>query len=165
MKSLIADLADANWQKTEPAFELLQYQLPQLAFTPEEAFAEAKTAVARQRLAAILTGNTDRATFERGELAVRLVTDPKDRLPAYTLVLTQAERRVASPETVYGVEHRVKEIRRPSWLRATRAVVILEHIRTPESLELLKEMATGHPDALPTVTAKKAYQNLTAPVP
>jgi hypothetical protein len=58
-----------------------------------------------------------------------------------------------------------EHVRRPTWTQLIRAVVVLERIGTPEALELLKEMATGHPDALPTRTAKEAVEKLTAPPP
>lgn len=42
------------------------------------------------------------------------------------------------------------------WLRAVRAIAILEHLGTPEAKNMLKQMASGEPDALPTKEAKAA---------
>jgi hypothetical protein len=47
-----------------------------------------------------------------------------------------------------------------SWVRAARAVGILEHINTPEARQLLQELADGEADALPTVEAKAALERL-----
>ena len=40
------------------------------------------------------------------------------------------------------------------WTRAVRAIVLLEHIGTPDAVAILKDMATGHPDAYPTKVAR-----------
>ncbi len=47
-----------------------------------------------------------------------------------------------------------------SWVRATRAVVVLEFVGTPEARALLAVMATGHPDAAPTKAAKRAVERI-----
>jgi len=48
----------------------------------------------------------------------------------------------------------------PAWLRAGRAVAILENIATPEARQLLESVAGGEPDALPTKEAKAALDRL-----
>jgi hypothetical protein len=63
------------------------------------------------------------------------------------------------------VDGRVSEVRRPTWDRAARAIVLLENIGGADALAILKEMATGHPDALPTRAAKEAVERLTRPAP
>jgi hypothetical protein len=40
----------------------------------------------------------------------------------------------------------------------TRAVVLLEHIGTPDATAILKDMATGHPDAYASKVAKEALK-------
>jgi hypothetical protein len=72
-------------------------------------------------------------------------------------------------KTVRGVgswwaEQRVERINsgdprrdtKKKWTRAVRAIVLLEHIRTPEAVAILKTMASGHPDAYPTKVAREA---------
>ena len=51
----------------------------------------------------------------------------------------------------------------PLWLRAKRAIMVLEHIATPEARELLKTLADGEADALPTKEAKAALERLANP--
>lgn len=46
------------------------------------------------------------------------------------------------------------------WIRAVRAVTILEHLATPEARTLLETMANGERDALPTAAAKEALERL-----
>ena len=48
------------------------------------------------------------------------------------------------------------------WTRAVRAIVLLEHIGSPDAEAILKEMATGHPDAHPTKVAREALKTLAA---
>jgi hypothetical protein len=48
----------------------------------------------------------------------------------------------------------------PVWQRAARATAVLEHLNTPEAKALLKKMADGEADALPTKAAKEALKRL-----
>jgi hypothetical protein len=47
-----------------------------------------------------------------------------------------------------------------SWVRAIRAIALLEQVGTPGAVAILKDMATGHPDASPTKAAKVALQRM-----
>jgi hypothetical protein len=46
------------------------------------------------------------------------------------------------------------------WLRAIRAVAVLEHIGTPEAHELLQSLAGGTPESRLTREAKASLQRL-----
>jgi hypothetical protein len=48
----------------------------------------------------------------------------------------------------------------PMWIRATRAIAVLEHIGTPEAKQLLEGIAAGEADALPTQQAKAALARM-----
>jgi RNA polymerase sigma factor (sigma-70 family) len=48
----------------------------------------------------------------------------------------------------------------PMWIRATRAIAILEHVGTPEATQLLEAIAGGEADALPTQQAKAALARM-----
>lgn len=48
----------------------------------------------------------------------------------------------------------------PMWIRATRAIAILEHVATPEAKQLLEAIAGGEADALPTQQAKAALARM-----
>ncbi|MBM3982699.1 MAG: sigma-70 family RNA polymerase sigma factor [Planctomycetes bacterium] len=168
IKKLIADLASESDAVWKPAFDRLNYLDPALALAPDTALAEAKTPLAKQRLAAVLTNIPDPKRFAGCELSVRFEPGAEPQFQ-YQLVATRAEARgpgaPASSNTVYGVESRVSEVRRPAWVRATRAVVLLDHSGHNDALALLKDMAAGHPDAPATRAAKEAVARLTAPAP
>jgi RNA polymerase sigma factor (sigma-70 family) len=51
------------------------------------------------------------------------------------------------------------------WLRAARAIAVLEHIATPEAQKLLQLLADGEPDAIPTREARAALKRLGAAPP
>jgi hypothetical protein len=46
------------------------------------------------------------------------------------------------------------------WLRAVKAIMILEHIGTPEARQVIEAMAAGESDALPTIAAREALDRL-----
>jgi hypothetical protein len=46
------------------------------------------------------------------------------------------------------------------WVRAVRAIGLLEHMNTTESRQLLESLANGESDALPTKAAKEALERL-----
>jgi hypothetical protein len=48
----------------------------------------------------------------------------------------------------------------PVWLRAVRAVAVLEHIGTAEARQLVERMAAGEADALPTRAAAEALKRM-----
>jgi RNA polymerase sigma factor (sigma-70 family) len=50
----------------------------------------------------------------------------------------------------------------PLWIRAVRAVAVLEQMGTPEAKHLLEKVAQGEAEALPTKEAKAALERLTA---
>ena len=66
----------------------------------------------------------------------------------------------------WWAEHRIDRIgkfsrhSKLSWVRATRAVVILEQIGSAEAEKVLEQMADGHPDAFPTKAAKESLKRL-----
>ena len=68
----------------------------------------------------------------------------------------------------WWAEHKVDRINdsegwgnpKKKWTRAVRAIVLLEHFGTPGAVAILKDMATGHPDAQPTKVARDCLERL-----
>jgi hypothetical protein len=50
-----------------------------------------------------------------------------------------------------------------AWLRAVRAIAVLEHIGRPEAREVIEAVSRGAPSALPTQKAKAALERLKSP--
>jgi hypothetical protein len=46
------------------------------------------------------------------------------------------------------------------WVRAVRTVTVLEHLGTPEAVQLLQAIAAGEADAMPTTAARAALDRL-----
>ncbi len=170
----IADLDSDKDDVWNPAYIALDYFDPVLVMTPAEAWAEAKGHRAKHRLAALMTGRPEVMTGgpvrpDENDMALVRRGDGF-RVVIYDLPFPERGRQPgrgppAKEAREFPVAMRAETVQRPAWTQVTRAVVILEHIGTPEALAVLKEMATGHPDALPTVTAKQAVARITAPTP
>jgi RNA polymerase sigma factor (sigma-70 family) len=162
-KKWIAALANEDDWKA--AYQKLEYFDPRLALAPDEAMENAMTLPARRRLAAILIGSNNPNRFHSDgnnwTIRVKKATDG-----TFTLEVSELFAGGFPPQSqVFTLVQKVADLRVRSWMRLTRGVLILEHLGTPEALSILKDVATGHPDALPTEVAKKAVASLTQPPP
>jgi hypothetical protein len=152
--------------------------------TPREAWGEAKGHRARHRLAALMTGRPevmnvpDPVRMDDGDMQL-IEQDGSYRVVVRDIVFPfkgpkgpggygyagPLPQPVKKATREFPVATGPEYVQRPAWTQLLRAVVILEHIDTPDARALLKEMATGHPDAPPTRTAKEAVAKFTAPPP
>lgn len=144
---LLVDLGNDDENVWKPAFQTLEYLDPRLAVDLATLLMEADTNV-RRRLMELATFRKAGA-LEGGRLDFRPLEDDRIELHAANMTL-YAHNHLAGD---HGWVH-VK----PSWQRAVRAIVLLDHFRTPEATALLEAMANGHPDADPTAVAKGAIQ-------
>ncbi len=143
---------DAIWR---PAFEELEYFDPRLAFKLDELFADINLTPARQRLVEVLSGR------KPGSLGIKEVK----------LKWLQDQFIFSLEPGNWGAAHTVDKVgtsewwgMKKKWTRAVRAIMLLEHIGTPEALAVIERMTTGHPDAFPTKAAKESARNLAAKV-
>ena len=66
----------------------------------------------------------------------------------------------------WWAEHKIERIGgsvwnpKKAWTRATRGVAILEQLGTPEAVQVLEQLASGHADAFPTKAAKESLGRL-----
>ena len=67
----------------------------------------------------------------------------------------------------WWAEHKVERLKssgsgnpKKKWTRAVRAIILLEHIGSPDAIAILKDMSTGHPDAEPTKAAQEALDKI-----
>jgi RNA polymerase sigma factor (sigma-70 family) len=154
VKQLIADLGSDKAEVWKAAFEEFEYYDPRLAVNLEKLMEQVTDNPARQRLVAVL-GDSD-------------PEDPEIRKrDTIQLVRVDEKHCIFSNEagTTWWAEHRVDRLNavttpKRQWTRAVRAVALLEHIGTPVAVAVLRDVATGHPDAQPTRAAKQALQRL-----
>lgn len=165
-RDIVANLASEDRRMVKAAFELTTYLDVRLALTPQEAFENSSQEV-RRRLVAAWEGlpfkspggetrkepysdfNCEIVTWAPRQLDGKLVEERALTIEGNGKIIS---RRI--PRTV-------SEIDSPQWKQATRAILLLEHFGTPGAIELLKVMASGHPDAKPTKTATAALERRT----
>jgi len=69
----------------------------------------------------------------------------------------------------WWAEHKVDRINstgwgntRSKWTQCVRAIILLEHIGTPDAIAILERMSQGHPEAQPTRVAKESLKRIGA---
>jgi hypothetical protein len=158
VRALLLKLGNENEKVWKPAFEELEYFDPRLAIDLETLMDRYKEAPGRQRMVEVLSGRP------AGELAGKEVILRKGGLGDYF--------NFYSPNFgSWWAEHKIGRINPPQpwlthnkkWTRAARAIVLLEHFGTPGAVAILKDMATGHPDAHPTKVARDTLARLEMP--
>jgi len=152
----IADLGSGDKYVAREAFEALTYFDPRLALEDKELQKALVTPPAmlgdhNPRLAAVLC-DLPMDTF--------CVEYWHFHSPDGKVYRFNNEKEVRDLDVAIKVEGIGIQGRKSSWARAARAIAILEHIRTPAAMEILEDMATGHPDAAPTKAAKVALQRM-----
>jgi hypothetical protein len=156
VRGLLLKVGSRNEKVWKPAFEELEYFDPRLAIDLETLMERITETPARQRMVEVLSG---REAGSLGEAAIQLHNIGGGR--GFNFVARGS----------WWAEHRVERLNsdrwgtyKKKWARAVRALVLLEHIGTPDALAILKAMATGHPDAQPTKVAKEALERVAAKV-
>src|SRR5262249_30584310 len=146
-----------NEKVWKAAFEELEYFDPRLAIDLQTLMDRYKEAPARQRMVEALS-QRPAGSLGTNEVNLRGI----GRGGGFNFF--------APASGSWWAEHRVDRINtygwdfpKRKWTRAVRAIVLLEHIGTPDAVAILKEMATGHPDAQPTKVARDALARLGSP--
>lgn len=142
-KRLLKELGSDDEQVWRAAWETLDYLDPRLAIDLETLMENVTEAPARTRLVELCSGR--KADSLAGEdLSIRSFRN---------------EFNFFDGRGSWWAEHRVDRIGqspwRPkrAWARAARGVAILEQIGTPDAMEVLEQLSSGHPDAAPTRAA------------
>ena len=154
VKSLILKLGSANKKVWKPAFEELEYFDPRLAIDLPTLMDRYTEYPARRRMVEVLSAREAGSLEEKQDLQLAPV------LNGFNFTA-----KTALTGHSWWAEHRIERINvdswgipKKKWTRAVRAIVLLEHLGTPDAVAILKEMATGHPDAYPTKLAKEALK-------
>jgi hypothetical protein len=144
---LLTDLGSDDEKVWKPAFEMLEYFDPRLNMDLTTLVNNANEQPARNRLIEVL------CDYSPGQLRGKNIQ----------LRAAGADFNFYAPS--YGswwAEHKVSRLTRQKkqWIRAARAIVLLQHIASQDAIAVLKDLATGNPDAEPTVVAKVALESL-----
>lgn len=168
-KKVLADLESDDEKTWQAAYRSIKYYDPRLALSLSDVFAAVKTDIGRHRLYhALMVDRTPddpvvarEAWYhyddpvENDTLAERgwynLTFRPTDDAPR---TVGRVDSTVVIPGKAKNVTHH------RDWNRAAASITLLELFATPEAVELLTEMASGHPDVYPTTTAKEALGRL-----
>ncbi|MCE9527993.1 MAG: hypothetical protein K8R36_18280 [Planctomycetales bacterium] len=146
VRALLISLRSEKDEVWKDAAEQLAYFDPRLAIDLETLMKEVVDSPARQRMVEILS---DR---QAGSLAGKDLTLRPAGADGFNFAIPGA----------WWAEHKVERLNtspfgtpKPKWTRAVRALALLDHMDTPEATAIIKDMATGHPDAQPTRVAKE----------
>jgi hypothetical protein len=159
VRALLADLGSEKEATWKAAVEELEYFDPRLAIDLPTLMDDVTDRVARARLVALLSG--DRSADDL------LKENTPIEFGRHGGMNGQEEFFNFRQKGSWWAEHRVERLnastwgnRRKYWTRAVRAVVLLEHIGGPAAVAVLRDLATGHPDAQPTKAAKEAVARI-----
>jgi hypothetical protein len=151
VRSLIKDLDSDEENVWRPAFERLEYFDPRLAIDLPTLMKENVEPRSRNRLIEVLC--SIKPDSFRGRTIILRGTDD-----GYNFSDNRAS---------WWAEHRIGRLGsgtwengKPKWTRACRAIVLLEHVASPDAIAILREMSTGHDDAEPTKVAREALAKL-----
>jgi hypothetical protein len=153
VKSLISDLQSDEPNIWKPAFEKLRYFDPRLAIDLSTLMSDNVKPRSRNRLIEILCGYD--ADYLSGKSIKLMFTGN-----GYNFI-SDGSAWWAEPH-IEWFNNGAHENSKPQWARACRAIVLLEHIGSPEAITILRDMSTGHPDAKPTKAAAEALENIQA---
>jgi hypothetical protein len=150
LNALLSDLGSDDEARWKPAFEKLRYLDPRLAVD----------------LPTLMKNTTESVT--RNRLVEVLCDSPADTQAGKTVTLRESgdgDYNFVSNHSSWWAEHKVSRLNiggtaKAKWTRAARAIALLEHFATPDAIAILKDLATGHPDAQPTKLAQEALANL-----
>ncbi len=165
-KKLLTALGDKNEETAKAAFEALRYFDPRLALSVDDAVKVLPDNQYKQRLAAVLLGKRDLDAYAKyemlyetsGEIAARTGSNNGPHFE-FTDVNTR-KRFITDYIAESAAQLSQSKQRSQEWGRAMRAVMVLEHLGTPDAAKVLGAMAEGHPDASPTKAAKAALERL-----
>jgi hypothetical protein len=155
VEMLINQLGSNKPSEWKPAFEELECFDPRLAIDLPTLMDQVKQSPARQRLVEILS-NQPMGSLAGKQVELRKVGG--GHKPYYNFFNKEVGSWWAEVDiSRLGTGHWEEK---PTWTRIIRAIVLLEHIGTPDAVAIIKDMSTGNPAAQPTKVAKDALARL-----
>lgn len=177
LEKLIGALGDDNEKVADAAYTELGYFDPRLEFDLAMIMKITTSKLQKQRMVALMFSQPlEEANkyiwcdVEHSVINNPAAADVKERVK-YGFLLkndsdkpagfqTELDRTGVAGGVFQYIPSTLVELRLSQWNRATRAIMILELFRTPDAIQALETMATGHPDASPTRAANEALVRL-----
>jgi len=150
-KRLLAELAGDDVKAVRAAFAELMYFDPRLALGIEELCDALCDPHVSRRLGEVLC-DLPLGAFWRRQWHFH---SPDNKVYRFNHGEEIQNRDIAIAVAGIGTHGR-----KLSWVRAVRAVALLEQIATRGAVKILEDLATGHPEAAPTKAAKVALERL-----
>jgi hypothetical protein len=154
LKKLIADLGSDDEAVWKAALEKLEYFDPRLTIDLPTLMNTINDQPSRNRMIEMFSGRSV------DSLAGKNVTLQPTGHDDYQFQIRTAQSVQCWPAEAKVSELNVGWTTKKSWTRAVRAIVVLERIATPDAVAVLRDMATGNPDAMPTKTAQEALDRI-----
>ena len=154
LNDLLAKLGSVDESEWRPAFEELEYFDPRIAMPLEDLMKQVTEAPARQRLVAVMTGRP--AT----SLVGKTINLRKLNAGGHNFQMVPGGSFWAEEDLSRLNAFRYDE--KSKWMRAARAISLLEHIGTPEAVAILKDLALGQPSVQPSRVANEALERIEA---
>jgi len=159
VQSLLVNLGSDKEETWKAAYEELEYFDPRLAIDLETLMSDVTTAPARQRMVEILSQRPV-GSLEGKDVIIRRLGSGNEGFNFF------------DGRGSWWAEHRVERINagvggnlKKKWTRAVRAIILLEHLGTPDAIAILRDMSAGHPDAQPTRLANDALERIALKTP
>jgi len=151
VQTLLVNLGSDKEETAKSAFEELEYYDPRLAIDLQTLMNDVVTFPARQRMVEVLS-QRPMGSLEDKEVSIRSVGGD-----GYNFFDGRGS---------WWAEHRVERLNagfgnmKRKWTQAVRAIILLEHIGSPDAVAILRDMASGHAEAQPTKLAAEALERL-----
>jgi hypothetical protein len=156
LDAAINDLGSSDEKIWRPAFEKLEYLDPRLTKSSHDLLQDLTDTTARSRLSALFTGSAPEQWIDYD-----VSCGPTDNGNT-TLYFNKA----GNIRTNVTVQENPGDFgqSKSQWNRADHAIVLLQHIGSPEAIAIIRDMASGDPRAQPTTVAKLALRSLGEPL-
>lgn len=164
VKRWLADLSSDRPEVWKPVYEKMTVIDPLLAFGVRELFDLVPDDVGRSRLLGIWWNVKPDDVEHHSGLSISSVQRPDPATAAkqrrVDLVYTKKLPGGLPQTTHMAVWDDPAKVSSVHWIATERAVAILEQIGTPAAVDVLRSLATGHDEVLPTIEAKAALKRL-----
>lgn len=165
-KKTLADLASDDEKTWQTAYRTIQFHDPRLELSVPDVWVAVKSDVGRHRLYLGLLTNLPADHPHVVRETWYTYSDPVEdaNYPDWYRVkcgpTADAPRNIARVQDDKSVPGKPANFYRPEWERADRLITLLEGFGTPDAVVVLEQVATGHPDAAPTKSAKEVLGRL-----